>query len=682
MRQLIESLSSTKNADGYVSFENGFLNPESPKTYFPKAFEKWDSLLQKMPECILNNTFKEAVAQLSALDATHLPDEYLTRAAVVLNAFAKAYCFQENLNGNPIPSLPTQILTPWQTVSHRLGREHAAQTVEDGFLNNWQRIDQKKPFSLDNLTTLADPFGLRDVAAFYLLAGPLSEAAFAPAIEPIADITDNLGTLSDETLIQALNKITAALKEVTRQFRRISIKGSEQSDAEKDADRATVDPQILARTFLVFGRKSHENEQSNSGSDSPLFHLMDALIGKPTSTDLSKTMQEREKSNIMPRTYQSLFNLVKQNAPALKNRILESDCTELKRAYFAMLDAYIGEKGFLAIHQLIASGYIHLAFFSGRTNTNGGADSTQQAKPLSAIIADSFAQDMELRRNHSGYNQLRETPRKKSLSHKERSQETKETIIDPTELLEHCAADERPWIVIDGNVFDVTEYRKTHPGGQRLLDTLAGTDATDVTAAVHKLSTILTILGKYYVGKLGEADTQSHNADQMKWLETAQHCVLLLNNICALAQKRAENTPEFITREHQRNTIASVNKIITGTQVQQFFKTATGDPASTLADHTSWKDIVDELNRLRAFALTQAKELRTPETQPAPLFPASPVSSKNHREGFEEPTNNQDKKHSVVFYAYALMGVMASAAVGYYLSLENTGDIATPTFGM
>lgn len=680
MRRLIEkSLSSAQNAGGYVSLEHGFLNPESPKTHFPEAFKKWDLLLQKMPECILNNTFKEAVAQLTILDATELPPEYLTRAAVVLNAFAKAYCFQENLkenlkenlNGLTLPTLPNQILMPWQIVSDRLGREHAAQTVEDGFLNNWQRINPEKPFTLDNLTTLADPFGLRDVAAFYLLAGPLAEAAFAPAVSPIADITDNLATLSDKALIEALNKITRALKEVTQQFRRISIRGSEQSDTEKDKDRATVDPQILARTFLVFGRKSHQNEQSNSGSDSPVFHLMDALIGKPTETDLSNMMEEKEKSNIMPPTYQLIFDLVKQNAPALKKRILESDSAELRKAHAAMLDAYIGEKGFLAIHLLIATGYIHLAFFSGRTNTNGGSNGAQQAKPLSAIIADNFTQDMELRRKHSGYHELTNTTQKKPLLSRHRSQKIEENIIDPKELLEHCAADERPWIVIDGNVFDITEYRKTHPGGQRLLDTLAGTDATDVTTAVHKLSMVLTMLRTYYVGKLGKTDTQSLSADQMAWLDTAQRCVLLLNNICALAQKRAKNTPEFIKEEHRLRTIASANEMIAGTHTQQFFKTTT-----KLDDHARFEDIVNELNRLRAFALTQVKELKSPETQPTAFFPASPVnpsSADNKQQG--------TPKHSVLFYAYALMGVITSVIV-YYLSLKKESDIATPTLGM
>ena len=34
------------------------------------------------------------------------------------------------------------------------------------------------------------------------------------------------------------------------------------------------------------------------------------------------------------------------------------------------------------------------------------------------------------------------------------------------------------WIVIDGNIYDVTKWQKRHPGGARLISHFAGQDAT------------------------------------------------------------------------------------------------------------------------------------------------------------------------------------------------------------
>lgn len=40
------------------------------------------------------------------------------------------------------------------------------------------------------------------------------------------------------------------------------------------------------------------------------------------------------------------------------------------------------------------------------------------------------------------------------------------------------------WLVIDGNVYDVTNWAKKHPGGSRILFHYAGQDATVSTVNV------------------------------------------------------------------------------------------------------------------------------------------------------------------------------------------------------
>merc|ERR1712046_548243 len=41
------------------------------------------------------------------------------------------------------------------------------------------------------------------------------------------------------------------------------------------------------------------------------------------------------------------------------------------------------------------------------------------------------------------------------------------------------------WVVVDGNVYDVTEFLSEHPGGKRVIMTHAGKDCTDQFHAMH-----------------------------------------------------------------------------------------------------------------------------------------------------------------------------------------------------
>jgi fatty acid desaturase 2 (delta-6 desaturase) len=52
------------------------------------------------------------------------------------------------------------------------------------------------------------------------------------------------------------------------------------------------------------------------------------------------------------------------------------------------------------------------------------------------------------------------------------------------EVSKHCKKDDR-WIVVDGEVYDVSRWAKKHPGGSRLLGHYAGQDASEAFRAFH-----------------------------------------------------------------------------------------------------------------------------------------------------------------------------------------------------
>ena len=82
------------------------------------------------------------------------------------------------------------------------------------------------------------------------------------------------------------------------------------------------------------------------------------------------------------------------------------------------------------------------------------------------------------------------------------------STITHTYTLEEVAKHNTPesrWIAIDGSVYDVTEFIKTHPGGTKPFEKYSGTDAS---TKFHKISNhaqsyeVPSIMTKLCIGKL------------------------------------------------------------------------------------------------------------------------------------------------------------------------------------
>jgi cytochrome b involved in lipid metabolism len=64
------------------------------------------------------------------------------------------------------------------------------------------------------------------------------------------------------------------------------------------------------------------------------------------------------------------------------------------------------------------------------------------------------------------------------------------------------------WIVIDKEVFDVTGFQAEHPGGERILQKVAGRDATDKFLEYHDASILARYRERLQVGVLLETKAQ------------------------------------------------------------------------------------------------------------------------------------------------------------------------------
>ena len=74
------------------------------------------------------------------------------------------------------------------------------------------------------------------------------------------------------------------------------------------------------------------------------------------------------------------------------------------------------------------------------------------------------------------------------------------------EIKKHSSPDDC-WVIVHGKVYDVTEFKAEHPGGSKIIERYAGTDATSVYEPIHPPDTLDKYLSKDK--HLGDVDMQT-----------------------------------------------------------------------------------------------------------------------------------------------------------------------------
>ena len=91
------------------------------------------------------------------------------------------------------------------------------------------------------------------------------------------------------------------------------------------------------------------------------------------------------------------------------------------------------------------------------------------------------------------------------------------THFTMSEVAKHTDPNHALWMVIDGNVLDLTAFFEEHPGGQDVLRNYAGKDATTIFNSSH--STHAKQLAKSFViGKLAH-----HGENKCKSNKSGKH---------------------------------------------------------------------------------------------------------------------------------------------------------------
>ncbi|KAK4331745.1 Cytochrome b5-like heme/steroid binding domain-containing protein [Rhodotorula toruloides] len=84
------------------------------------------------------------------------------------------------------------------------------------------------------------------------------------------------------------------------------------------------------------------------------------------------------------------------------------------------------------------------------------------------------------------------------------SSNTMSKVITAEEVAKHNTA-ESAWVIIEGGVYDVTDFLEDHPGGKKVLLKGCGQDSTEKFHSFHSRKVLDKTAKPYLIGKVGEA---------------------------------------------------------------------------------------------------------------------------------------------------------------------------------
>lgn len=142
-------------------------------------------------------------------------------------------------------------------------------------------------------------------------------------------------------------------------------------------------------------------------------------------------------------------------------------------------------------------------------------------------------------------------------------------ILDTATIARHSTAGDC-WLLIEGSVYDATQYLQLHPGGQAIVLPFCGADATSAFLTKggegSHSSTALTQLGALYLGKLndvlGNSNTNTVNTNTVSVVNT--NTVAANTNTSASVPKPSTTVVLNAATVAKHNTAADCWIIISG----------------------------------------------------------------------------------------------------------------------
>jgi sulfite reductase alpha subunit-like flavoprotein/cytochrome b involved in lipid metabolism len=344
--------------DGFLSLAHGFLPAEPPLLVFPESHRAWDEMTDRLPELFRRLSLRRAFDAMPVLDARPeaLPDRYLLRASTLLGVFAHAYQYMAI---DPPAALPKSLLRPWTTVSRRLGKKIPAVSYIDLFFYNWRLRDPAGPRALDNMDLLVPTWNNAAERVFYLVTTEFA-MGLTPVLGAMLDAQEAVVADDPAALESALLIILDRMQHVTQVI-------YPQIDPNPRA-RHPLDQVLWAKTVGTAGVPIFDGAPSPSGTAQPQIHALDAFLERRDYRSLVG-QQSVYLAGFFPRHWQELVAALRE--VSVRQYVEDTRNTTLRGIYNAMLDAYVGDRGWMGLHRIKAYGFLEVAFKVGRQVTTG-----------------------------------------------------------------------------------------------------------------------------------------------------------------------------------------------------------------------------------------------------------------------------------------------------------------------
>ena len=507
LRSFIQKeLNSGEYIDGNLSIENGFLPHKPTLTFLPKEFTIWNEVVQQVPQLFYSNRSQDVLEQLPVLDTDKLDNHHLPYAAIVISILASAY-WRHGLRNYLIPrnniehgTLPSAIEIPWRNICVRLKRNPMPyQSGCDLFLNNFKFVDDY-PYQLDhikieNITPLVSSFGNMAERVFYMSFVEI-HAILSPIIQKICTIEelfDDTDKSSDEKIDEIsiiLDEISELIKKTTRVLMKISPVAK---------SKTYCDPVLWSKTVGVFAlAPSNYPQGGTSGTSTPMLHVLDALINREKYDSFYGKYVIGTGFSLLDIKTQKFVSRMKEIN--FRNKFItlsnKDHSGKIIRSFNNLIDEYCGKGGFLDKHVSKVFNYLGVATLSGRNQSTSGHEryisSETWIEVSNELKISILERKAETDKPHTNIQVLSDVSKE----------------IMKSEVARHYKTHDG-WIIIDGNVFDISSYLSKHPGGSDIIASYLGRDCSNNFNMIsgHNTLAVGKMLSKFKCGVLSKQET-------------------------------------------------------------------------------------------------------------------------------------------------------------------------------
>ncbi|WP_336026719.1 cytochrome b5 domain-containing protein [Geodermatophilus sp. FMUSA9-8] len=492
---------------GPLSAGRGFLPTRPPLLRLPASHAAWDEAAAQLPDLFRDLAVRPAFDGMPVLPAgpDALPDAALQRAATVLGLLGHSYW---HCHAPRPTALPASVAEPWAEVRRRLGRApDPVLTYPDLIVHNWRFADGRDalPLVSDDLRLLVPAVRNEEERVFYLAQVEIL-ARCAPVVGAAADAQQAVLDDDAEALRDALDRVSAAVRAATRALRLI--------DPRPDG-RTCVDPVVWAKTVAPLAVPLAPGVLGPSGTASPVFTLLDALLGRQRhDSQLGREILLHRRSS--PPHWRRLLDAVEEVPVA--GYVASRSAPGVVASFEAVREAYAGADGFLGRHRRRVSGYLSVAFMVGRGLTIGGFAGSPRELTWQTVDSALTASRDERGPSPGTRAPAGVPPRPAGRG------------ISVADLAEHNDDGHGWWLAIGGRVHDVAGFVRRHPGGAAVLRGHAGLDATAAFDRAHAGRSGLThLLAATDVGPLVRPAVTRVRALHDAWLGALAEVVHLQN---------------------------------------------------------------------------------------------------------------------------------------------------------